>query len=442
MLFEDLLDNSTVLFVVSLVLIVTTLTMALFASWRNERRILTPVTALFLFIAIHVLGGYFLAFTSSLQIARAAPALEPYYNRALAILSLGAGSIFLGYSVCPLRMNERMIGSLEKFATSIRTEDLQRRCRFFVGLSVVLAACGLVAIGRIPLFTDPSQRYVDIFNPSYGWTGFVVNRSRELIQIPTAFLLLLVLRKENVGVNLAYSVIGLFTSVLTATRTPLADVILIVALVILMRRKLAVFLFCGIFMVFAYMGSQLYFLQSAETAEDSIAAGFGGGLPELRDFAHVIANDTEPHWGLTVLVAALPIPGFISDFTKANGLRSVTLNAVGIPLDAPHGGLRLTCLGEFYINWRLTGVLIGGLLVGAFYSWFGGAMMLASRSGDIRLECLVASIWMLISFEFYLSGTGIAGMIKVLAALLIMLYLVPGRVGAFGIEPPPVQRLT
>jgi hypothetical protein len=201
------------------------------------------------------------------------------------------------------------------------------------------------------------------------------------------------------------------------------DVILIVALVALIRRQSKAFMLTGALILLGYVGSQVLLTKDAAESNASFTAGAGGGLPELRDFGNVIMGDPPRSWGLSFVVAALPVPGFISEFTTKYLLRTITLNAVGIPLDAEHGGLRVTYMGEWYLNLGVAGVICGSLLLGMFYSWLEGLLKLASRSEDVRLEIFAGSLWMLLSFELYLSGTGVAGMTKVMLVVLLLLFV-------------------
>lgn len=419
----DLLDNSALLYGLCATVLVLLFCVAAGVSRRANQALITPVTVFFGFTLIHILAGYPLAFVASDQIGRTGLAMEPFYNKSLLLLTIGVASMFIGFVVFPCRMGEGAQSLILRFATSITEEQLARRARFWVALSVLLTAIGLAGLGSIPLFMNPGHRYADVFKPAYGWVGFTVNRGRDLVQLPAAILLLLLLKGRNKLLNLTFVSIALVTSVVTATRTAIVDVVLIVALVVLLRRQTTAFMLTGTVILFGYIGTQLLLAKDAVESSDSLVAGAGAALPELRDFANVIMRDPARSWGLTFVVAALPVPGFVSDFTSTYLLRTITLNAVGIPLDAEHGGLRVTYMGEWYLNFGVPGVICGGLLVGILYSWIEGLLTLASASNDVRLEIFAGSIWMLLSFELYLCGTGVAGMIKVMLLVLLLLFI-------------------
>jgi hypothetical protein len=310
-----------------------------------------------------------------------------------------------------------------RLTTSITEEQLVKRARVFIILAAILTSIGMAGLGNVPLFMDARHRYADVFKPAYGWVGFTANRGRDLVQLPAAVLLLLLLRGRDKLMNLAFVSLALLTCVITATRTAIVDVVLIVALVVLIRRQATAFLVTGVLIVLGYVGSQVLLTKDAAESNASFTAGAGGGLPELRDFGNVIRGDPPRSWGLTFVVAALPVPAFISEFASQYLIRTITLQAVGIPLDAEHGGLRVTYMGEWYLNLGVAGLICGSLVLGMFYSWLEGLLKLASRSEDVRIEIFAGSLWMLLSFELYLSGTGVSGMIKVMLAVLLLLFV-------------------
>lgn len=420
-MFSELLDNSSLLFTVSAIVMTTLLVITLIVARSRGRKVITPVTVFFIFMTVHALAGYYLAFTTANQIGRTGAALEFYFNRSLLILSIGVSCIYLGYLLFPSALGATMEEYFVRASQLVTEETMAKRARFFILVSAGLTAGGLAAYGSIPLFQDFAHRYTNVFKPNYGWVAFTVNRGRDLVQLPTAFAILILLRGKQVITNLAFILIAIITCVLTVTRTPLVDILLIVLIVISLRGRTSTLAMGGIFVLVGYLSTQILMVKDPIDSFDRLLGIAGGALPEVRDFANVLQKEPDRFWGLTFLIGILPVPGFFSEFTSAYLIRSVTLNAAGIPLDAPHGGLRITYIGECYINWGLAGVVIGCLLLGMFYAWFSRIFEAAYVVADVRLDFMAASIWMIFSFEIYLSGTGVAGMVKALLVGLLFL---------------------
>lgn len=421
--FTDLIDDSGLLFSGAATLLAIALAAVLIVSARRGRKMFTPVTIFFVFITVHALAGYRLAFLTADQIGRAGVALEAYFNKSLLILAMGVASISLGYIFCPPGFGRRMQERCIRGAQGVSSEMLVNRSWFFIMLAAVLTAIGLAMYGSIPLFQDFAHRYSNVFKPSYGWGAFMVNRGRDLVQLPVAFSILMLLRRRYVLKNLTFIILGLTICILTVTRTPIVDILLTVLIVISLRGRTSTLMLGGGLVLFGYLATQLLLVKNPVDSLDQFLATAGGALPELRDFGNVLQKEPDRFWGLTFLIGSLPVPGFFSEFTSAYLIRTITLNAIGIPLDAPHGGLRITYLGECYLNFGYAGVVIGGFLMGMLYAWFGRLFEAIYALEDVRTDYLVASLWMMFSFELYLSGSGVAGMIKVILLVLVMLFI-------------------
>jgi hypothetical protein len=421
-----LLDNASAVFIAGAAGLLLLLCAVLCETRRREGRWFTPVSLFFVFITIHAIGGYELAFVSASQIGRSGAGMEFYFVKAYAIICLGAYGIFLGYLLCPAGVGMSAAAFLVRVSSRVSESEMADRARFFITISIVLTAAGMAQYGSIPLFQNLAHRYTDTFNPAYGWVAFTVNRGRDLVQLPTALMIIMLLRRRQSSWNVICVLVALIACVLTVTRTPIIDILLIVIVASSLRGRASMFLFGGALVLVGYLCTQLLFVKDEVDSADRVLQIAGGALPELRDLGHVLTNPPDLLWGLTFLVGSLPVPGFFSEFTSAYLIRTVTLNAVGIPLTAAHGGLRITYSGELYINFGIVGVILGSLLLGVFAGWFGRLCSAARMISDVRLDFLMASLWMMFSFQLYLSGSGVAGMLKVMLFVLA-LFFVPIR---------------
>ena len=145
-------------------------------------------------------------------------------------------------------------------------------------------------------------------------------------------------------------------------------------------------------------------------------------MAEVRDLGWVLLKQDQPYWGLTFIAGLVPIPSFASDFTQTYHLRTVTLNAIGFPLTAAHGGLRITYSGEWYLNFGWPGVVVGGLLYGWMCSRFSSLfhrLRAASQLYPVGAY-MVASAWATASFMVYMSGSASGGTLKTYAFVLVV----------------------
>ena len=163
-------------------------------------------------------------------------------------------------------------------------------------------------------------------------------------------------------------------------------------------------------------------IRTRNTGEWTTLQGIGSDLAEVRDLGWVLLKQDQPYWGLTFIAGLVPIPSFASDFTQTYHLRTVTLNAIGFPLTAAHGGLRITYSGEWYLNFGWPGVVVGGLLYGWMCSRFSSLfhrLRAASQLYPVGAY-MVASAWATASFMVYMSGSASGGTLKTYAFVLVV----------------------
>jgi hypothetical protein len=209
---------------------------------------------------------------------------------------------------------------------------------------------------------------------------------------------------------------------LTATRAPLLICVSIVMTVLVWKGRFnAVFLavaavFLGLIASEVALGGD----SNANSGEWTTLQGIGADLAEVRDLGWVLLKQDEPYWGLTFIAGLVPIPSFASDFTQTYHLRTVTLNAIGFPLTAAHGGLRITYSGEWYLNFGWPGVVMGGLLYGWMCSRFSSLFHRLRTASELYPVggYLVACAWATVSFMVYMSGSGSGGTLKTYGVVL------------------------
>ena len=129
----------------------------------------------------------------------------------------------------------------------------------------------------------------------------------------------------------------------------------------LQKRYLAAVLLLAV----SYGASQLYFFNLFGwdmDASGSIAA-ISTALPEVRDLGWAMSLSDEPWYG-TTFFQLLPIPSFMSGFSKQYSIREVTTRMIKMDDERAIGGLRLTLAGESYLNFGYCGVVVLNMLFG------------------------------------------------------------------------------
>jgi oligosaccharide repeat unit polymerase len=387
-------------------------------------RFITPITTLLVFAVVHDLLGYEAGFITANRINQTADALDYVMGKAMFMVALGIGSTLLAYIFTPVEVGNSFGSLLWRGSHNVPLSALKTRSRLLIALSIILLVGGLMGLGGIPLFNPAlgKDRYLNTFRPTYNWVGFMANRGRDFIQLPAALLLIAFFRKKAKFADLTLGIVAVFGCLMIVERTPLVDIFLILVATLLLRNKTTFFAVTGVLLCFGYLSTQLL-LDSAHGGDLSSSFGVvATALPEIRDFALTLISDPPRYHGLTFLVGVLPVPGFVSEFTTDYLLRTVTLKAAGIPLDAGHGGLRITMFGEAYINFGAAGPIVFGLLLGYMCAAFETVCDVAMRKDDIRFHFVVATLWMFL-FEVYLSGSGVAGMVKTMSGLLVALLI-------------------
>ena len=425
---------------------------ALAVSKRRTGLLLTPVTFFFIFGFAHALFARYAASLIADKYNFVGPAtLEPFLNQSFLIISVGLTCCLLGYVLFPCATAGRIGTLLARVSSPEAFDQVCARSRMLIILAIPLIVIGLQGLGGIPLLSDNLRhdRYLLNFTPEHRLDTFLVNRGREGIVFPAAALALgWYFRKRRIP-DAAFAVLAAASCFLTATRSPVLFGLLVATTVLVWKGR-----FKTVLLTVAVVLAGLVISEIALGTDSSIGdrewtavERFGADVAEVRDLAWTLVKHDGNYWGLTFLAGFLPVPAFASDFTQTYHLRTVTLNAIGFPLDAAHGGLRITWSGEWFLNFGWPGVVIGGFLYGWMCSRFSKLFDYLRRMpekypvGAFMLACA----WVSSSFMIYICGSGAGGTLKtyagVLAVLLFRLKKLPirGTSRNILIAPPPIE---
>jgi oligosaccharide repeat unit polymerase len=400
----------------------------LVASKRRTGLVFTPVTCFLLFAFVHVLFGRYEAASVTDKYSFVGPAtLAPFVDKSFLIISTGLSCCLLGYLLFPCASSGRIAPALIRMSSRHAFDQICARSRVIILLAIPLIVIGLQSLGGIPLLSDNPRhdRYLMNFTDEHRMDNFLVNRGREAVVFPAAALALSwYLRKRRV-VDALLAVLALGSSLLTATRSPLLISASTVMVVLIWKGRFKV-----VFLTLAAVLGGLVLSEIALGTDSNTGASdwstierLGADVAEVRDLGWTLVKHDGNYWGLTFLAGLLPIPAFASDFTQTYHLRTVTLNAIGIPLSAAHGGLRITFSGECYLNFGWSGVVIGGLFYGWACARFSALFhrLRAASEGYPVGAYILSCAWVAASFMIYMSSSASGGTLKTYAGVLLLL---------------------
>jgi hypothetical protein len=422
-----IISEGTLVVAISIVMALE-LAAALAASKRRTGLVLTPVTFFFVYAVIHVLFGRYAALLLASKYTFVGPAtFEPFVNQAFFIISTGLMCSLLAYLLVPCGSSGRISRLLVRISSKEALDKLFVRSRLLIVISIPLIIFGLQQLGGIPLLSDNLRhdRYLLNFTSEHRLDTFLVNRGREFIVFPAAALALGWFLKKRRITDLLFVAAAAVSALLTATRSPLLIGMSIVMMVLVWRNEFKAVVLTVVAVLAALLASEIVLGGDANTASDewTVIQRIGADVAEVRDLAWTLSRQDELFWGRTFLAGLVPVPAFATDFTQTYHLRTITLEAIHIPLSAGHGGLRITYSGEWFINFGWPGVVIGGFLYGWMCSWFS-AIFHHLRSASALYPVgtfLAACAWVALSFMVYISSSGAGGTLKTYVAVLLLL---------------------
>ncbi len=417
-----------VLFVGATLALSVGLILALLASKRKTGLVVTPVTLFFVFAYLHAVFARYTAFLTTKYTFIGAATLEAFINESFLIVSTGLTCCFVTYAILPAPRRSRIASMLSSYSNERALTQIRRRSYLLILIAVPLIVIGLQRLGGIPLLSDNMRqdRYLLNFQPEHRLDTFLVNRGRELIVIPMAALALSYLLSRRRVVDLLVATVAVGACLLTATRAPILNGILFVLAILVWWRSLrGVFITITVAIAGLIASEVVLGDASPRTSQEPILERVGEDLPKVRDLGWVLVKEQDQrYWGATFLAGSLPIPAFASDFTDTYHLRTITLNAIGFPLTAGHGGLRITYSGEWFLNFGWAGIAIGGFFYGWLCSRFSQIfhqLRLTDRAMPPVGVFMLACVWVALSFMLYLSGSAVGGTLKTYAGAVLFL---------------------
>lgn len=406
---------------------------AIVLFWRRSTRRFGVVSLVGIFsvaAAVHAVGGFLLAGPATDAIWGSTRVAD-FYPKAFLIIAAGLLAASIGFGIgLRWRMN-RITG----WCTNLAIDDVKllRWTQVLTIAGAVLIVLVYYTVGYIPLLSSlPGQsRYLtEGFSSNYQRDEWLVNRGMDLLT--DSLPVIVFWRFWGRGwLNFLIATAGCAALLLPLRRANLASIVICVMIMQFLRtgkmrkRYLAILLLLAV----TYEASQFYFFHlfgEEMNARGSINA-MGSALPEVRDLGWVMSLSNEPWYGATFLQALLPIPSFISDFSKEYSHREITTRIIGMEEERATGGLRLTLAGESYLNFGYFGVVVIGFVFGIACAALDVAIASLRHDQGIAGLYLSSLLFGWLCLWLYLGGTAAAATIKMGLILVTCLFVLSWR---------------
>ncbi len=376
--------------------------------------------------AVHAVGGLLLAGPATDAIWGSTRVAD-FYPKAFLVISAGLLAASIGFGIAVRwRMNK-----ITDWCQNLAIDDakLLRWTQVLTIAGAVLIVLVYYKVGYIPLLSAlPSQsRYLtEEFSNNYQRDEWLVNRGMDLLT--DSLPVILVWRFWGRGwLNFLVATAGCVALLLPLRRANLASIVISVMIMQFLRtgkmrkRYLATLLLLAV----SYEASQFYFfnLFGEEMSARGAINAMGSALPEVRDLGWVMSLSNEPWYGGTFFQALLPIPSFVSDFSKEYSHREITTRIIGMSEEGATGGLRLTLAGESYLNFGYLGVVVVGFVFGIACAALDVAVASLRHGRGIAGLYLSSLLFGWLCLWLYLGGTAAAAPIKVGLLLVACLFV-------------------
>lgn len=380
----------------------------------------------FTLAALHILFGYLLADLTTQHTSIRSNA-GVYYANAFLINAVGLLAAGLGYC---WKWDSQVLVLPRAFAIPVNAHSAETLFRLLLLVGAALMFVIYWRLGLVEYLSVPAKwpflRYItsDLAGGS-AVDEWLANRAMDLLTVSLPFLVYRAAKRPRVA-NISPIVVGYLALLLPLRRANLLGVIF-ASLVLIgfgrhdvyrLTRKWVLIIGC------VYILTQCLFLFGVfynELNPRTMLAVSSTALPEVRDLAWTMNRLAgERLGGVTFLQALVPLPSIANDWSASHSLRAISTALIGVDQTGESGGLRLTLMGEGYINGGYPGTIAVSLLWGYGVAWCEKLLFLAARKDQaefINYVAVMCFVW--VCFLFYLAGTQAAAPVK-MGALLVL----------------------
>ena len=375
--------------------------------------------------AAHIFIGYVLAGLTTSHTSIRSNA-DVYFANALLINSVGLLAAAIGFS---WKLNGQSASSERALSVLVDSNSLENLFYLFlIGGSAIMFAV-YWRLNFLDYLTVPAKwpflRYItsDLVGGSAA-DEWLANRAMDLLTVALPFLVFRVAKRPRI-LNIVAIVLGFLALLLPLRRANLLGVIFASLILIgigrhdvyrLTRR----WILTGISL---YVFSQCLFLAGVlarDLTPQAFLAVSSTALPEVRDLAWTLNRlDGEKLDGTTFAQALLPLPSIASDWSAKHSLRAISTRLIGVDQTGQSGGLRLTLMGEGFINFGYLGAIAVSFLWGCGVAWCEQRLIVIGRTQSDFTNYVSVMCFVWFCFLIYLAGTQAAAFVKVGAFLVL-----------------------
>jgi hypothetical protein len=388
---------------------------------------------LFFYLAVaHILFGFFFADLTTWHTSiRSNP--DVYYANAMLVNSIGLLAAALGYS---RNLKPQIVGIEPAFP--MIDSALAERC--FQSFLIAGAAIMFVVywrLGFLGYITQPAKWYVlrYITGDALGGTAadeWFANRAMDLLTVSLPFLVYRAVKRPRIA-GIFLIVVGCLALFLPMRRANLLGV-LFASLILIGIQRREVYRLTRRWILIGtglYVFSQCIFLAGIlanDFTPESVLAISSTALPEVRDLAWTINRlDGEKLNGITFAQALIPLPSIGNNWSAKHSLRAISTRLIGVDKTGESGGLRLTLMGEGYVNFGYLGAMAAGFLWGWGVALCERLFSLVDRMQSEFTNYVAVMCFVWLCFLVYLAGTQAAAFVKMGTLLILAVAWICGR---------------
>jgi hypothetical protein len=392
---------------------------------RRLRSTKTICVLFFWFAVVHIVFGYTLAdLTTEHTSIRSNP--ETFYATAMLINCMGLFAGAVGYA---WKLNYSGSSIIRGFPLAINIDLAERLFRIILLIGSGLMFFVYWKLGAADYLSEPSKwpvmRYItsDILSGS-AKEEWLVNRAMDLLTVSLPFVLFGAVKHPRI-LRILPASIGCIALLLPLRRANLLAVALAVLILVGIERSNVYQLTRKVLVCVAiiYILSQCIFLIgiiAMDVSPRQVVTISSTALPEVRDLAWTLSLlHGESLNGTTFAQALIPLPSIASDWSSRHSLRAISTKLIGLDETSETGGLRLTVMGEGYINFGYVGAIAVGFLWGLAVGWCELVIQATGKNkpGFMNYGAALCFVW--VCFLVYLAGTQAAASIKVGAMVVL-----------------------
>jgi hypothetical protein len=434
-------DVAEVLIACGLCLLAATLALVRGVATRRLGTTKTLCVLFFSLATAHIFFGFLLAGLTTVHTSiRSNEGV--YYANALLINGVGLFAAALGYT---WKLQGQAIGLHRGFPVLVDSIVAERLFRLLLLAGAVLMFIVYWRLGFLDYLTMPAKwpvlRYItsDIAGGSATEEWFA-NRAMDLLTVALPFLVYRVAKRPRI-ISILLVIVGYLALLLPLRRANLLGVIFASLILIGIGRHDVYRLTRRWLLILAclYIFSQCLFLLgvfSTDLSPQAVLSVSSTALPEVRDLAWTLNRlNGQRLNGITFTQALIPVPSIASDWSAKHSLRAITTKLIGADQTGESGGLRLTLMGEGYINFGYLGAIAISFLWGCGVAWCERLLLAIERRPSEFMNYVSVMCFVGICFLTYLAGTQAAATVK----MGVLIVLAVAWLSKYRPHFPPMQ---